>query len=126
MTDNQWNQLLAVVQGKTLPHPPAGFIIDCPWLPNWAGRDVLDYFTDEGLWFEANRKAILGNVAPREVLAKGSAEDVRSALKRLLAEASDPSKLILSCASGMPPGVSTKNTRAFIEAAAPAGPNPSN
>lgn len=58
MTDSQWNHLLAVVQGKPLPCPPAGFIIDCPWLPNWAGRDILDYFTDEGLWFEANRKAV--------------------------------------------------------------------
>jgi uroporphyrinogen decarboxylase len=341
MTDSQWNQLLAVVQGKTLQHPPAGFIIDCPWLPNWAGRDILDYFTDEGLWFEANRKAIqtfpqllflpgfwsefgmctepsafgakclfyqnefpfaekvildaaqiddlpapnpvtdgllpfmlnrlksmrgriedlghkirfsvsrgplnvaaflmgtpefllalktdpgqirkllrlvtrflkqwhrlqrqtfptiegifllddivgfigeqdfrafalpcfkdlyaadvpvkffhndaqcaksigfypeiginlynpgvfntltelrrmsahrlaiLGNVPARDVLAKGSPEDVRSAVKRLLAEAADPSRLILSCAGGMPPGVSTENLRAFIEAAAP-------
>jgi uroporphyrinogen decarboxylase len=58
VTDSQWNQLLAVVQGKTLPHPPIGFIIDCPWLPNWAGRDILDYFTDEAFWFDANRKAI--------------------------------------------------------------------
>jgi uroporphyrinogen decarboxylase len=58
MTDSQWNQLLAVIQGQTLPQPPMGFIIDCPWLPNWAGRDILDYFTDEGFWFEANRKAL--------------------------------------------------------------------
>jgi len=345
MTDSQWNLLLAVVQGKTLPHPPAGFIIDCPWLPNWVGRDILDYFTDEGLWFEANRKAIetfpqllflpgfwsefgmctepsafgakclfyrnefpfaekvirdaahiddlpepnpatdgllpfmlnrlksargrieglghkirfsvsrgplnvaaflmgtpefllalktdpgqihkllrlvtgflkqwhrlqretfptiegifllddivgfigeqdfrqfallcfkelyaadvpvkffhndaqcaksigfypeiginlynpgsfntltelrrmsgqrlaiLGNVPARDVLARGSPEDVRSAVKRLLAEAADPSRLILSCAGGMPPGVSTENLRAFIEAATPPIPS---
>ena len=35
---------------------------------------------------------------------------------------SDPSRLILSCAGGMPPGVSTENLRAFIEAAAPPSP----
>ena len=58
MTDNQWNQLLDVVRGKPLDQPPIGFIIDCPWLPNWFGRDILDYFTNEGLWFDANRKAI--------------------------------------------------------------------
>ena len=58
MTDHQWNQLLAVVQGKALPRPPIGFIIDCPWLPNWFGADILDYLTSEELWFEANRKAI--------------------------------------------------------------------
>jgi uroporphyrinogen decarboxylase len=58
MTDSQWNELLAVVEGKPLARPPIGFIIDCPWLPNWFGIDILDYFTNEALWFEANRKAI--------------------------------------------------------------------
>src|ERR1039457_4613998 len=58
MTDSQWNELLAVVEGKPLARPPIGFIIDSPWLPNWFGIDILDYFTNEPLWFEANRKAI--------------------------------------------------------------------
>jgi uroporphyrinogen-III decarboxylase len=58
MTDRQWNQLLDVIHGKPLPQPPIGFIIDSPWLPNWAGRDILDYFTHEELWLEANLKAI--------------------------------------------------------------------
>jgi uroporphyrinogen-III decarboxylase len=58
MTDSQWNELLAVIEGKPLARPPIGFIIDCPWLPNWYGVDILDYFTNEALWFEANRKAI--------------------------------------------------------------------
>jgi uroporphyrinogen decarboxylase len=58
MTDHQWNDLLAAIEGKPLPRPPIGFIIDSPWLPNWFGADILDYFTSEDLWFEANRKAI--------------------------------------------------------------------
>lgn len=58
MTDAQWNQLLDVVTGKKLDRPPIGFIIDSPWLPNWSGIDILDYFTNESLWFEANRRAI--------------------------------------------------------------------
>jgi len=58
MTEYQWNQLLAVVQGKPVEHPPVGFIIDCPWLPQWFGRDILDYFTNEGVWFEANHRAV--------------------------------------------------------------------
>lgn len=58
MTDAQWNQLLDVVTGKKLDRPPIGFIIDSPWLPNWFGIDILDYFTNESLWFEANRRAI--------------------------------------------------------------------
>jgi uroporphyrinogen-III decarboxylase len=38
-------------------------------------------------------------------------------VKTLLAETADRSKLILSCAGGVPPAVSTENLRAFIEAA---------
>jgi len=58
MTDQQWNELLAIVRGKVPAHPPIGFIIDSPWLPNWFGVDILDYFTSEEVWFAANRKAI--------------------------------------------------------------------
>ena len=58
MTDKQWNELLGVIGGAKQSRPPIGFIIDCPWLPNWFGSDILDYFTNENLWFEANREAI--------------------------------------------------------------------
>jgi uroporphyrinogen-III decarboxylase len=58
MTDSQWNELLAVTSGVPPGPPPIGFIIDSPWLPNWFGIDILDYFTNEALWFDANRKAI--------------------------------------------------------------------
>jgi uroporphyrinogen decarboxylase len=65
----------------------------------------------------ANRLAILGNIPPRDVLAKGSPGDVTAAVKQLLAETPDRSRLILSCAGGVPPGVSTENLKAFIAAA---------
>ena len=58
MTDGQWNKLLEVVEGRASVPPPVGFIIDCPWLPNWFGVRILDYFTNEDIWFAANRKAI--------------------------------------------------------------------
>ena len=53
----------------------------------------------------ANRLTILGNIPPRDVLAKGSPAEVVAAVRKLLAETPDRSKLILSCAGGMPPGV---------------------
>lgn len=58
MTDAQWRELLAVVRGEPLERPPFGFIIDSPWLPNWFGIRILDYFTSDHAWFEANRRAI--------------------------------------------------------------------
>jgi uroporphyrinogen-III decarboxylase len=58
MNDDQWNTLTSVVRGDTLPALPTGFIIDSPWLPNWAGHSILDYFTDERIFLKANIKAI--------------------------------------------------------------------
>jgi len=58
MTDTQWNELKAVVHGELLSPLPVGFIIDSPWLPNWYGISILDYFSNDQLWLDANLKAI--------------------------------------------------------------------
>ena len=63
-----------------------------------------------------HRLTILGTIPPRDVLAQGTPDDVRTAVQRLLADTPDRSRLILSCAGGMPPGVSTENVEAFIDA----------
>lgn len=58
MTDKQWEMLLAVVRGERISPLPVGFIIDSPWLPNWAGMSILDYYASEECWLEANLRAI--------------------------------------------------------------------
>lgn len=58
MTDPQWDSLLRTIRGETQQPLPVGFIIDCPWLPNWYGARILDYFTNDALWLEANLKAL--------------------------------------------------------------------
>jgi len=58
MTDQQWIDLKAVINGEILSPLPVGFIIDSPWLPNWYGIDILDYYSSDQLWLEANLKAI--------------------------------------------------------------------
>jgi uroporphyrinogen decarboxylase len=58
MTDEQWEILKDTVQGKTALPLPVGFIIDSPWLPNWYGIRILDYFTSDEQWFLANMKAL--------------------------------------------------------------------
>jgi uroporphyrinogen decarboxylase len=58
MTDQQWIELKAVISGEVLSPLPVGFIIDSPWLPNWYGIDILDYFSSDRLWLEANLKAM--------------------------------------------------------------------
>lgn len=57
MTDEQWEQLIAVINGQRVDPLPVGFIIDSPWLPGWAGISTLDYYASEGMWLDANLKA---------------------------------------------------------------------
>jgi uroporphyrinogen decarboxylase len=58
MTEQQWQTLLAVIHGEQVRPLPTGFIIDSPWLPNWAGHTILDYFTSERIWMDAHWKAL--------------------------------------------------------------------
>jgi uroporphyrinogen decarboxylase len=58
MTGEQWEKLVAVTKGEVFEPLPVGFIIDSPWLPGWAGFSILDYFSKEQMWFEANLKAV--------------------------------------------------------------------
>lgn len=58
MTEKQWSKLLDVINGKEIKPLPVGFIIDSPWLPNWYGIKILDYFTNDDLWFNANKHVI--------------------------------------------------------------------
>jgi len=58
MNDEQWQTLISVIRGEELHPLPVGFIIDSPWLPQWAGYTILDYFTDERIFLDANLKAI--------------------------------------------------------------------
>jgi uroporphyrinogen-III decarboxylase len=57
MTNEQWQTLLAVLQGQT-PHPPAGFIIDSPWIPPWSGISTLDYYASDSRWLQTNLRAV--------------------------------------------------------------------
>lgn len=58
MTDKQWQTLVNVINGEIFDPLPVGLIIDSPWLPNWYGIPILDYFSNDDLWFRANIKAI--------------------------------------------------------------------
>ena len=92
----------------------------CRITPIWASTSTIRASRrrlPEMRRLSGGRLTILGNLPPRDVLAKGSPDDVRAAVKRLLEQTPDRSRLILSCAGGMPPGVSTENIRAFCEAA---------
>jgi uroporphyrinogen decarboxylase len=58
MTNEHWTQLLQTIKGEQTEKPAIGFIIDSPWLPNWYGVSILDYFSSDDIWLKANLKAI--------------------------------------------------------------------
>jgi uroporphyrinogen decarboxylase len=62
-----------------------------------------------------NQVTMLGNIPPRDVLARGSAEEVKEATLSLLNQLNDPSRVIFSCGGGMPPGVSSENITSFLQ-----------
>ena len=63
-----------------------------------------------------NKLTMLGNIAPRDVLANGTVEEVAENVKGLIDSLEDKSRVILSCGGGMPPGVPTGNIEAFYSA----------
>ena len=58
MTDQHWELLVRTIKGEASDPLPIGFIIDSPWLPNWYGIKIIDYFSSDELWMKANLKAI--------------------------------------------------------------------
>ncbi len=58
MIDQQWNTLNRVIKGEVIGPLPVGFIIDSPWLPKWYGRKIIDYFSNDRIFLDANLKAI--------------------------------------------------------------------
>lgn len=59
---------------------------------------------------------LVGNMPPRDVLAGGTPADVDEAVKSMIAEAHGLDRIILSAGGGMPPGVTSDNIKAFVNA----------
>jgi uroporphyrinogen-III decarboxylase len=90
-----------------------------PYLPG-IGVNMLNFgiqhtLNDMRHWTEG-RVTLVGNIPPRDVLAVGTPEDVTRCVREMLESVEDRSRLIVSCAGGMPPGVTTANIEALIEA----------
>jgi uroporphyrinogen-III decarboxylase len=63
-----------------------------------------------------NKVTLLGNIPPRDVLANGTPDDVSKAVEDLINSLEDRSRVVMSCGGGMPPGVSSENLQAFVDA----------
>jgi uroporphyrinogen-III decarboxylase len=59
---------------------------------------------------------LVGNIPPRDILARGTPEQVKTAVKKAFGEINDYNRIIWSAGGGMPPDVNNDNINAFIEA----------
>jgi uroporphyrinogen-III decarboxylase len=63
------------------------------------------------------RVPLLGNVPPRDILALGTPDQIKTCVQETLSGLDSTQGLIFSCGGGMPDAVSSDNIRAFIETA---------
>jgi len=100
-------------------HNDASCKISAPYLPE-IGVNLFnmgfDITLNELKKSTQNKVTMLGNIPPRDVLASGTPDDVTKATADLIQSLEDRSRVIMSCGGGMPPGVSTENLTAFINA----------
>jgi uroporphyrinogen decarboxylase len=59
---------------------------------------------------------LLGNIPPRDIMARGTPADVLHSSREALASLDDRRRFILSCGGGTPPGVSDANVAALLAA----------
>ena len=58
---------------------------------------------------------LMGNLPPRDVLALGSADQVREGVRDMYASIGNKERIVWSVGGGMPQGVSTENLKVFLE-----------
>jgi uroporphyrinogen decarboxylase len=59
---------------------------------------------------------LLGNLPPRDVMAAGTPGEVFEETRKMIRSVQDKNRIIWSVGGGMPPGVTTENILAFMEA----------
>jgi len=67
---------------------------------------------------------LVGNIPPRDILASGTPEEVKSAVVKAFGEIADHSRIIWSAGGGMPPDVTSANINAFLDAVKYCSSNP--
>lgn len=77
---------------------------------------AFDHTIDEIRQLAGPEVALLGNLAPRDVLAAGTPKEVYEKTQEMIGSVTDKSRVIWSCGGGIPQNVSTENIKAFISA----------
>ena len=99
-------------------HNDASCIVSAPYLPDM-GVNLFNMGFETSLTelkqTTQNKVVMLGNIPPRDVMAKGNPEDVQKSVRYLLSSLHDKSNVVFSCGGGMPPGVNSTNIEMFLK-----------
>ena len=100
-------------------HNDAHGLVCAPYLKE-IGVNIFNFSFEHGIKeireLAGDEIVLLGNIPPRDVLASGSPEEVRSAVMEMMSSSGNSSRVIWSCGGGMPPDVPTENIRSFLSA----------
>ncbi len=99
-------------------HNDAPGLISSPYLKEM-GVDLFNFSFEHTLTEIRNLAgpdvALLGNIAPRDILAQGTPEQVRSETRKMVKNFGNNKRVIWSCGGGLPQDVTTENINAFID-----------
>ncbi len=56
MKQKQWDIILAAAAMRELAAVPASIIVDSPWIPGYVGINTIDYYSDVGIWWNAQQQ----------------------------------------------------------------------
>jgi uroporphyrinogen-III decarboxylase len=99
-------------------HNDAPCIVSAPFMHE-IGINMLNFGIDTDMnqmrELCGSNIVLVGNIPPRDVLADGTPEEVRTSVRTQFKLMKGLSRVMMSCGGGMPPGVSTDNINAFID-----------
>jgi len=58
MRGDQWEQFKAAAKFRSPGRVPMALIMDSPWIPGYLGIKHIDYYFDQDVWFQCNRRIV--------------------------------------------------------------------
>lgn len=58
MKPEQWQRFKRAAKREAAGDVPLALLVDSPWIPGFLGVNHLDYYLDEEVWFEGNRRIV--------------------------------------------------------------------
>jgi uroporphyrinogen decarboxylase len=99
-------------------HNDAPGLVSSPYLKEM-GVDLFNFSFEHSLKeireLAGPDVALLGNIAPRDILAQGTPQEVKTETIKMVKEFGNNNRMVWSCGGGLPQDVTTTNLNTFID-----------